>query len=46
MAIAIAAIVIYFVARQVVYSQLDDSLRQRVDNTSVSVTAEVSPGLS
>ena len=46
MAIAIAAIVIYFVARQVVYSQLDDSLRQRVDNTSVSVTAEVSPGLT
>jgi two-component system, OmpR family, sensor histidine kinase MprB len=43
-AIAIAAIVMYFVVRQVVYIQLDDSLHQRVDNTSVSLTAAVSPG--
>ena len=46
MAIAIAAIVMYFVARQVVYNQLDDSLHQRVDNTSVSLTVPVSPGLT
>jgi len=45
-AIAIAAIVMYFVARQVVYNQLDDSLHQRVDNTSVSLTVPVSPGLT
>lgn len=39
--IAIAAVVIYIVARQVVYNQLDDSLRQRVLNTRTSVRQEV-----
>ena len=40
--IAIAAVVIYIVARQVVYNQLEDSLRQRVANTRYSVKTEVS----
>lgn len=38
--IAIAAVVIYFVARHIVYDQLDDSLRQRVANTHI-LTGEV-----
>lgn len=40
LAVATAAIVIYFVARNVVYSQLDDSLRQRVINTHVALRLE------
>jgi len=43
--IAIAAVVIYIVARQVVYNQLDESLRQRVANTRVTpvVSSTVTP---
>ncbi|HKA51460.1 MAG TPA: HAMP domain-containing sensor histidine kinase [Candidatus Dormibacteraeota bacterium] len=39
--IAIAAVVIYLVARHVVYDQLDDSLRQRVENTHVTFSEEL-----